>query len=100
MLGAEEEVSTEEVIGVHEFVNDPDAGVGPPTWKNWMVVLIVVTYQHVFSAMDVESDVFRFAFNYTNSRMERRATTDGDKEQARNPRLWAKDGTSSLLNPT
>ena len=43
MLGAGNETLTNEVVSIHEFVNNPAAEIGPPTWKNWMIVLVSVT---------------------------------------------------------
>lgn len=92
MLSAENQTETLPgvVIEIHEFVNNAAAEVGPPTWKNWMVVLVSVTYEHVFSVNGPESDVFRFVFDNKSESMQRGAATQKDKEQIRTQKIWPK----------
>ena len=71
----------DEIIDVDEFVKNPAAEVY--TFKHWMVVLVSVTYRHVFSDREIENEVFRFVFNPKTFRMERRQASDADKKQAR-----------------
>jgi hypothetical protein len=75
----------DEIIDVDKIVKEPAAGVY--TFKNWMVVLVSVTYQHIFSELPVKNEVFRFVFNPRKMRMERRAITEDDKKQAREQKI-------------
>src|SRR5208337_992614 len=79
-LGAGNEILTDDVIDIHEFLINPAAEVGPPSWKNWMIVLVSVTYDHVLSDGS-QNEVFRFVFDINAQTMRRAATTREDKEQ-------------------
>jgi hypothetical protein len=88
-LGAGKEMVTDRVVDIHEFVHNPAAEIGPPTWKNWMVVLVSVTYDHVFSD-GPEREVFRFVFDINEQVMRRVATRGEDKQQIGKRDVWPK----------
>lgn len=90
MLAAGDEVSTDVVIDIHEFVHNPGAEIGPPTWKNWIVVLVSVTYDHVFISEGPQDEIFRFIFDIQTQAMRRIATAEGDKEQIGKREIWPK----------
>jgi hypothetical protein len=77
-----------QTIDIHEYVSNPAAGVDE--WKYWMVVLVKVTYEHIFSIGHPQTDLFRFAYNPKTSTMERKATTEADKKQAQRPVIAVK----------
>jgi hypothetical protein len=81
MLQAGAEVLTDDVIDIHGFVKRLDAHVVPPFWDNWIVVLVSVTYDHVFSGDSPEKELFRFVFNLTDQVMRRVATQKEDEQQ-------------------
>lgn len=75
-----------ETIDIHQFVSNPAAKVD--SFETWMVVLINVTYEHIFTTGEPETALFRFAFDTKDLRMERRAVTEADQKQARKPQLY------------
>jgi len=82
VLGGSEatEMLEDVVLDIHEFAKNPAAEVH--AWKNWLVVLVSVTYRHVFSHKEA-NEVFRFVFNPRTGRMRRAQVTEADKKQAR-----------------
>jgi hypothetical protein len=92
MLGGGEatEMLPDETIDLHEVANNPAAGID--TWKNWLVILVWVSYQHVFSGTEPDNELFRFVFNPKKMSVRRAATTEADQEQIREPKVWPAPG--------
>jgi hypothetical protein len=100
MLGAGEStgIIPEITLEIHDFVNNPAAGIS--AWVYWMVVLVVVNYEHIFSAGgENEGDIFRFVYDPKRFTLKRSAITEADKEQARNLKMWPKLGAEPSPNP-
>jgi hypothetical protein len=68
------------------FASNPAAEID--TRKNSLVMLVSVSYQHVFSGAELESEVFRFVYNLKKMNVRRAATTEADKKQARDPEIY------------
>jgi hypothetical protein len=90
--GEATEVLADEIIDLHKFASHPAAEID--TWKNWLVVLVVVSYQHVFSGAEPETEVFRFVYNHKKMNVRRAATTEADKKQAREPHICGQAASS------
>jgi hypothetical protein len=84
--GETTEVLADEIIDINEVASNPAAEI--ETWKNWLVVLVMVSYQHVFSGGEPETEVFRFVYDPKKMKVSRKATTEADKKQARDPQIW------------
>lgn len=82
MVEGSQGCETNEVIDVNKFVSDPDAEIG--TRKMWMVVLVSVTYTHVFKDNEPEQDVFRFVYNPNSMTLRRAQVIEADRVQCRN----------------
>lgn len=80
------------VIDINEFVTN--LATEASTWKHWMVVLVSVTYQHIFSDAELQNEVYRFVFDVKGMRMERRKTTEEDKKQTQDKTIWSTLGAS------
>jgi hypothetical protein len=86
MLSGSDTQILDEIIEINEFVNNPAAGV--QTWKNWMVIIVSISYRHIFSGAECEEEVFRFVYDVKSMRMQRRAVTEADKKQVCEGKCW------------
>jgi hypothetical protein len=80
------EVLADEVIDIHQIASDPASELD--TWKNWLVILVSVSYRHIFSGAEFETEVFRFVYDPKKMSVSRKATTEADEKQARKPEMY------------
>lgn len=92
MLAAGSETFTDQTIDINQFVSDPIAvEIGPPSWKNWMVVIVSVTYDHVFSSEGPQREDSRFVYDINAQTMRRVALAQGDREQIGKRETWPRN---------
>jgi hypothetical protein len=82
MLEGSQGCEISEAISIKEFINNPDAEIN--NRKIWMIILVSVTYAHVFSTSEPERDVFRFIYDINDMSMKRREVREADRIQCRN----------------
>jgi hypothetical protein len=82
MVEGSQSCEINEAIDINKFVSDPEAEIS--TWKTRMVVLVSVTYTHVFKDNEPEQDVFRFVYNPKSMTLRRAQVTEADRLQCCN----------------
>lgn len=86
-----------EVIDIYKFVSDPSAEVS--TFKTWMVVLVSVSYTHVFSD-EPEQNVFRFVYGPKSMTLRRAQATEADRVQCHNRTILPLSRTTPNVSRT
>ncbi len=76
---------TNDEISINEFVDNPAAEVA--TFKTYVIVLVSVTYSHVFSDSEPQADVFRFIYDTKGMTLRRTHATEADRVQCRNGKI-------------
>ncbi|HEV2379193.1 MAG TPA: hypothetical protein VG206_05280 [Terriglobia bacterium] len=100
MLGGSENIEVAgEIVDIDRFVRDKSAGLD--TYDNWLVLLVVVRYRHVFSGTEPEAYIFRFVYTPTTKSFRREEVTDADRLQAREKTISPvpQDGDDKYYGP-